>query len=269
MTRILDIAERYIQSHDISDGHAREIRGHARRYRGDFTADAINADLRRLRQLGRSDSYIRNRRVYVLMLWRFAASRDWLPDPPLSKILRVRVRDLVVRGYQPAQVAALKESASLLRGRYKSGVERAEWWRSFVSAAWDTGLSTCDLLDVRREWIGADGEFTTVRRKTGKRVVVGLHPATLTEIDATFPPERELIWPLTVSREMMRRTFAKLARLAGVGGSLKWLRAGSGTSVDERHGHGEWHLGNTRQVFERHYLCHSLRARLPAEIPTR
>lgn len=269
MQTIVEIAESYIESHDISAGHALALRSHAANYAAELSAQALNAHLKTLRQRGRSDSCIRNRRVYVLMLWRFAASRDWLPDPPLSKIMRVRVRDLVVRGYQPAQVAALKESASLLRGRYKSGVERAEWWRSFVSAAWDTGLSTCDLLDVRREWIGADGEFTTVRRKTGRRVVVGLHERTLTEIDATFPPERELIWPLTVSREMMRRTFAKLARLAGVGGSLKWLRAGSGTSVDERHGHGEWHLGNTRQVFERHYLCHSLRARLPAEIPTR
>lgn len=267
MTRICEIAERYIASHDISEGHAREIRGHARRYPGDFSADGLNGDLRRLRQLGRSDSYIRDRRVYVLMLWRFAASLDILPDPPLSKILRVRVRDLVPRGYEPEQVASLVDVAARLRGVYASGIDRAEWWIGHILAAWDTGLSTCDLLAVERDWIRPDQTMTTVRKKTGKRVVVAFRDQTLTAIDATFPPERRLIWPLTVSREMMRKTFAAMASRAGVGGTLKWLRAGSGTSVDELHGRGEAHLGNTRQVFERHYLCRSAVARLPASVP--
>jgi hypothetical protein len=269
MTSITEIAERYIASHDVSDGHAKEMRGHAKRYGSDLTYDALNANLKALRQLGRSDSYIRNRRVYVLMLWRFAASLDILPDPPMSKIMKVRRRDFVPRGYVARHVAQLVDVAGRLRGRYASGITRADWWTSFILAAWDTGLSVCDMLAVVRSWIGADGEFVTVRHKTGKRVKVGFHESTLAVIDGTFPPERKLIWPLTISREMMRKTFHELVESAKVGGSLKWLRSGSGTSVDELHGHGEQHLGNTRQIFERHYLCSSLQARLPEEVSIR
>jgi len=265
MIDILEIANRYVTTHDISEGHARELRGHARRYGQPLSAECLNADLKRLRSLGRSDSYIRNRRVYVLMLWRYAASLDLITDPPMSKIMRVRRRDLVPCGYIAKEVARLVESASYLNGTYSSGISRAAWWMSFIQSDWDTGLSVCDMLAVERSWIQPNGEFITVRHKTGKRVKVGLWPSTITLIDATFPPERELIWPLTISREMMRRTFATIARKAKLGGSLKWLRAGSGTSVDELHGHGEQHLGNTRQVFEQHYLCSTLQARLPEE----
>lgn len=106
-------------------------------------------------------------------------------------------------------------------------------------------------------------------RTIGKRVVVAFSDRTMTAIDATFPPERRVIWPLSVSREMMRRTFVSVAKKAGCGGTLKWLRAGSGTSVEELYGRGEQHLGNTRQVFERHYLCRADVARLPAAVPCR
>lgn len=266
MTSITDIAEAYIASHDASDGHAREIRGHARRYAADFAPDALNADLKRLRTLGRSDSYIRDRRTYVLMLWRYAASCDLAAEPPLSKILRVRRCACVPRGYRAEDVARLLAEASSLTGTYSSGIARADWWTSYIAAAWDTGLSTCDLLAVQRSWISVAGTLDTVRHKTGRRVSVGFYPATLSAIDATFPPERQLIWPLTISREMMRRTFTVIAKSAGLAGSLKWLRSGSGTSVDELHGHGEWHLGNTRAVFERHYLCCRSRVAMPEEV---
>jgi hypothetical protein len=122
------------------------------------------------------------------------------------------------------------------------------------------------MLSVERSWIDRNNQFITVRHKTGRRVAVGLYPATLELIDATFPPERKLIWPLSVSREWMRQTFCKIVEIAGVSGSLKWLRAGSGTSVDELHGHGEQHLGNSRAIFERHYLCRKLQVRMPQEV---
>lgn len=182
-------------------------------------------------------------------------------------VRRQLIRPGTSRGLFYHSSRTLADAAAKLRGAYASGIDRAEWWASHILAGWDTGLSTCDLLAVEREWIRPDQTMTTVRRKSGKRVTVAFSDRTMTAIDATFPPERRLIWPLSVSREMMRRTFASIAKKAGCGGTLKWLRAGSGTSVEELYGRGEAHLGNTRQVFERHYLCRSSVARLPAAVP--
>jgi hypothetical protein len=267
MLNLIDLAERYILAHDISDGHADQLRRHVRLYNADLSADSLNADLKKLRAAKRADSYIRNRRIYILMLWRFAAVMDMLPDPPMSKIMRVRRASIIPRCYNAEQVAMLLGEASKLKGVYKSGIARASWWVSFIAGAWDTGLSACDTLLVDRHWLDEHNEFTAIRSKTGKIVKVGFWPSTMKLIAATFPPERDLLWPLTITREAMRIQFKKIARRAGVGGTLKLLRSGSGTSVDELHGHGERHLGNTRAIFERHYLCGVLRARLPQEIP--
>lgn len=57
------------------------------------------------------------------------------------------------------------------------------------------------------------------------------------------------------SAESFRKEARKLISAAGLPGSLKWLRSGSGSNFERLHpGRGHEHLGNTRAVFEAHYL---------------
>lgn len=268
MTTIIELAELYISQHDISEGHADQIRIHSSLYAGDMSPFGINAEIKRMRAAGLSDSYIKQRRSYVLMLWRFAASRELAADPPMSKIARVRVRDLVVEAYRIDQVQKIIQTCRGLRGTYACGTRKAIWWESIVRGAWDTGLSVvADLVRVKRSMLDDRNEFVTTRRKTGKRVRVGFHASTMKYIDQACHGNRDLIWPMSVSKESVRKAFRRIARKAGVGGTLKWLRAGSGTNVDQRVGHGELHLGNTRTVFDRHYNAAPLKCRFPDELP--
>ena len=78
-------------------------------------------------------------------------------------------------------------------------------------------------------------------------------------IDASFPPDRELIWPLWGRLGCWRRAAKRLVRAAGLPGSIGRLRHSSGTAVEIKHpGRGHEHLGNTRAVFERNYLDHQM-----------
>jgi hypothetical protein len=74
-------------------------------------------------------------------------------------------------------------------------------------------------------------------------------------IDATFPPDRPLCFPTWGRLELWRREALRLVKLAGLSGGIGQLRHSSGTAVELHHpGRGHEHLGNTRAVFERHYL---------------
>ena len=88
------------------------------------------------------------------------------------------------------------------------------------------------------------------RQKTGRPVIVAVPADLLRRL-----PESGPCWPRRFSREYFRRTFRKIVARAGLRGTFKKLRKSSGTSVESLHpGCGHIHLGNTRRVFELHYL---------------
>jgi hypothetical protein len=97
--------------------------------------------------------------------------------------------------------------------------------------------------------VEADGTLRIWRHKTGSEVLVWLPVELVNHVTAG------LVWPRPWSAEWDRRTFQKIAAAAGLVGTMKKLRRSSGVSVEILHpGHGHEHLGNSRRVFERHYL---------------
>ncbi len=70
-----------------------------------------------------------------------------------------------------------------------------------------------------------------------------------------MPPHRPLAWPLWASHEMFRREAKAIFDAAGLSQfSLSYIRSAAGTAVEKTIGDGHEFLGNTRKVFEQHYL---------------
>jgi hypothetical protein len=63
------------------------------------------------------------------------------------------------------------------------------------------------------------------------------------------------VWGKMMAVETFRQTFSRIVRKAGLTGSFKKLRKSCGTSVEMLYpGRGHLALGNTRRVFELHYM---------------
>lgn len=225
---------------------------------GDLTAAMIAEHLRNLRRKRRSDSYRRSRKVHLLALLRSAARDRSLPTRPRfprrGELVPIRIKDYTPQGFTWEQACGILAATKRIPGFY-GPIPRALWWGAWIPAAWDSGLSPCDLLALHRRSISEAGTLQTVRIKTGSRVAVRFRSSTLAALDATFPPSRDLCFPWDLTFETLRSHFRQLLVLAGLTtGKMKWLRAGSGCDVElQQPGTGHIHLANTSQVFDQHY----------------
>lgn len=261
---LADIATTYADRVEASDGHRHQLLSVVRSL-GEFlhtdptpehlTETTVNSYVAWLRARGRSDSYRRGRLTYLLILWRDLADDGIIAPPRRKKVTRVRVADRVTQTMTVDQVRQLLATAEARSGSYRHGITRAGFWGTYVRAAWDTGLRGCDLAKLRTDCLTSHGALVIVQSKTGKRLWAQVRPSTLERIRQTMPPPRPEVWPLWASPEMFRREAAALFVDAGLPQfSLSYLRSAAGTAVERSLGAGHEFLGNTRKVFEQHYL---------------
>jgi len=263
--KLSDFAAQYAAQRDVCEEYVEQIAvvvrsfdrhlGHAARF-DDLTADAVNSWLSSLRVGGLAPGTRHSRRRVILTLWQAAADRDMVSEPRRRLIAQPRRRDRLVRAWSEDEVCRLLVAAEQLSGPLgATGIDAGLYWSSYVRAAWDTGLRGCDLRSLERGWISPTGRLQIVQHKTGGRLTVALRRSTLDAIARSFPPDRRLIWPRWCCLRYWRVQARRLVRSAGLIGSLGQLRAASGTAVERAHpGRGHEHLGNSRRVFERHYL---------------
>lgn len=255
----------YATCKDLSDGYRGQLRFgvrsldsfHGRKTKlSDLTPDLINAWLLDLRSRGQSPETRRSRRRIVITLWQAAADRGMADQPPRRLIMQPRRVDRPRKAWTQDEVQKLIHTAGGLNGRLgATGIDAASYWTSYIMAAWDTGLRGCDLRRIERRWITRSRRLQIVQHKTGRLHVVAIRESTLEAIDRSFPPSRRLIWPRWCCLRNWRIYARNLVKLAGLSGSIGRLRHASGTAAELAHpGRGHEHLGNTRQVFERHYL---------------
>jgi len=260
-----EFVDLYIASRDISDGYAEQLGClvHAvERLEGrpikllELDADLVNRHLKSTRDVLAPETR-KSRRKMFLTVWQGAADAGLLAEPPRRKIMNITVPDKLQCAWTVDQVRQLLHVCSQIRGYFPNDIKRSLYWSSYVMAAWDSGLRGVDLRRLHRLAITADGACVLIQHKTGRRLRIKFRPATVQAIDATFPPDRDFCFPLWGRLETWRRAAKKLVTLAGVGGHIGQLRHSSGTAVEIQYpGHGHEHLGNTRQVFEKHYLDH-------------
>jgi integrase len=262
------LVERYVQSRDLSVGYVNQLRWFAAalcRTAGgmvdvqSLAPSLINGHLRECRERGLSDETRRSRRRMFLTLAEAAIDEGLAPEFTRRRVMRIKRRARVIRAWNEEQVRALLAVARAAKGKHCDGVQRAIYWGSYVPFGWDTGLRGVDIRTIHRDdLLLPDGtfkeSFVVVQNKTGKRVRHHLRDSTRAAM-ATLPVRAGPMWALWGRLENWRREAAKLVRKAGLPGAIGRLRHSSGTAVERIcPGRGHEHLGNTRQVFEAHYL---------------
>lgn len=265
---LTDLISVYVGRNDCGAGNEHQLRTHLRQFESylgqraridHLNADTINRHLQQMKVQGSSASYRKNRKTYLVCLWNLAADEGLTTEPPRRKLVKIKQGERVVDAWTSDDVRNLVEFAGRLSGTYRTGIRKSDWWQSYLLASWDTGLRGCDLRALQRRDIRPGGFATIIQSKTGKAISISLSQSTMEAIHKTFPSNRVYVWPLWGSVEIFRREAARIIRSAGLDGSLKRLRSGSGTAAEIAHpGRGHEHLGNTRKIFERHYLAKHL-----------
>lgn len=255
--QLSEFVTQYLNARPVSPGYARTLRKRAaklvvfsgrQRLCEILNEATINAFLARLDNLS---PYTRNKyRSDYLAIWRAAADLDLVPYPQPRRIRRERQPAQVIECYLEHEARALVVAAEHLRGAYPNGVARRHYWPAIIRAAWDSGLRRGDLWRLQRQQIRKDRTLQVVQNKTGQALLCRFHTSTLRAIDKAGGM---LEWSLC--EWCFGEHFWEIVQMSGVGkGTFRWLRRGSGSRIDADHpGLGHRHLGNGRQVFDRHY----------------
>lgn len=228
----------------------------------DLSDDLCNRWLLWLRDGGRSPFTVHSWRNAFLVIWRSAWREGLAPQP--GEIRRIRLPDPAKEVWSPAEVARLVDFSAVLRGKFRGlRIERCEYFRTIIQAAYDTGLRQSDLHRVTVASILNSQRMGVQQQKTGRTVVVRVHPQTLEAIRKFVDgATRETVWPIWSRR---RGTFAKTFRLivssAGLCGTFGRLRKTSGTEVERLdHGSGWLHLGHSSPETARRWYLNPERA---------
>lgn len=137
------------------------------------------------------------------------------------------------------------------------------YYTKIIGFAFHSGLSQVDIHRVTAADIDLTGVLRFRRRKTDSAVVVAIPQDILAGLPRIGP-----LFPRLVSNEQFRRDFKRIVLAAGLTGTFKTLRKTSGTEADILTGRGHEHLGNTRAVFEKHYLNRERALRQPVNLPS-
>lgn len=235
---IWDLLRDYVLTHELrdstSDFYRRVVSALCTWHGGEITADAftvelVNRFLLSKQESKRSSSYRKSLRNGLRALLNHTGRE--------GKLRPVRVTLDEPDAWTPEEVWRLVEACP------------NELWRQRIELAYYTGLSYCDLVMVQRAHIRG-GILHWHRQKTGVPVWIPIPDALLCRL-----PESGSLFALDCSDEWFRREFGRIVTKAGLAGTFKKLRKSAGTSVESLHpGAGHMFLGNSRKVFERHYL---------------
>lgn len=204
------------------------------------------------------------KRRYLLHLWRAAWEEDLLQEPPRAKrIPRAKESAPVVECFTLDEMRKILATAETLRGRTET-ISSACYWVSIIRTAYETGGRIGSLLSVESSDVSISERWIVFRgdaEKCGRTHWHSLTPATCEWIAKTRPERRRLVWPWHRTRRWLCEFLkTKILKPAGVrcgrgkGGLWHKFRRTAGTLCEANGGDGSRLLGNTRKVFEKHYL---------------
>lgn len=222
-----------------------------------LTDQTVNAALAKLIEAGRSPHYARSLKTGVLAVWRDMADAGMAPWP--RRIRSIRSGPPAVRIWTPEQVGQILTSAAKLSGQFRTmPLDRATYFTTLIRVAWDTGMRRRDLHRLRHDQVGPD--WVGSQHKTGKPIRARLRASTLEAIERWGRPPDCVLWPLWGSENVFQGTWKKIVAAAGLSHApWKTIRKSAGTAAEDlAPGHGHELLGNSRRVFERHYLAQAV-----------
>lgn len=278
---LIEYAGFYVRLMDSSSGYFDQFRFTISRfeqwcgravYIDELTEQLVNDYISGTKEL-LSGSTRLSRRNMLLRLWRHALTNPALEQkpPPLNRDLvgRVKRNRTAPRGWPIADVQKLLQTAEDLRGLYQRKISKRLYWRAYVTAAWSSGLRRCDLMRLHRSDIPANGRIVVVQAKTGRHVVGEFNRQALSAIaELCAQHKMELLFPLWCRLSTWRKIAQRLVKRAGIGLSIGHLRHSAGTAVEDLFpGRGPQFLGNTPEVFYRHYFDRGLTENVPQPPP--
>lgn len=261
--------EDYLLMHDMRDTSQEYYNGVASVYK---TWSARSPIERALFDARTVSMFIRDKQAAQLSTHYLKSLRDGLKTLLRSigdtgKVRSVKLKPLSIEIWNAVDVAALVAAVPRVILAYNDSMRalyRRHFWCTIIPAAWYTGLSQGDLFRLDESHCAADGRIIIDRNRTGKRVVTWMPPELLERVSGGGR-----FWQLQTSAEVFRNEFKKIVKHAGLKGSFKKLRKSSGSLADQLDpGRGHLHLGNTRKVFELHYLGNSVDQRQPLRLPS-
>lgn len=259
MTTLVQFAERYVASRNLSPVHAETLKRRASALESHSRESNIERVLQEqlvnsfLYSLNVSAYTVRGYRGDILTLWNGAADADLVPYPVTRRIRRPKLPELLVQCYTVDEVRRILATARTIRGAFHNGVAYRRYWPAAIMLAWEAGFRRGDVWRFHRDAVRGDGTLRIVQHKTQQLVVVRLRPATIEAIDqlkGVYP----LAWPLVPAQ--FGRHWRKIVKASGVvRGTFKWLRRASGSYVElAQPGTGHKHLGHKhRSTFDRFY----------------
>ncbi len=259
---LLDWVDQYELSHDLTDETVAYYRRAIRTLENwigeplttaSISDGLVNGALQKLIQSGRSPHYARSLKTAVLATWRDWADAGHVEYP--RRIRPIRSGPPAIKIWTPEEMSRLLAAARQLPGEFRSlRLNRAKYFETMILTVWDCALRRRDLHRLRRNEVGPD--WIDHQNKTKKPIRVRLRPGTLAAIEAWGRGPDAVLWPLWGSDEVFRATFNRIVRDAGIPPApWKTIRKSAGTAAEAIcPGSGHLLLGNTRRVFERHYL---------------
>jgi hypothetical protein len=241
---LASVLESYLLSRELkpsSERWYREVASLLLHWAGGDSADLLTAQnvskfLAAQQTAGRSGDYRKSLRNGLVALLRFHGD--------CGRVRPVKLTPLRHVAWTKTEISSLLRSVDAVI----AGESDRRYFRTLIEAAYWSGLSQCDLHNLQRRQVDADGAVRGERCKTGKPFLTYIPPELVCHVSSGA------IWPLRTSREYFRRVFRKIVEHAGLRGSFKTLRKSSGTSVERLYpGRGHQHLANSRAIFERHY----------------
>lgn len=226
----------------------------------DLNAATINAFLT-ARLATQSKVTVHGERAILVAIWNHAAAAGLLPHKA-ERVKIIRKDDTVVEGWDQCDRVKLLRVVQRLEGEFrgKDGILKRDYWRAVILTLYDTGLRIGDLLNLDAAQVKS-GAIVVIQRKTKKSVEVPIGAAAWEAIQAIHPKRRKKPFAL-ICRHYFFDKFAEICDAAGLDGRTRKLRIASGSEYERLYpGEGHRHLGNTRQVFEKHYNCRRITRR--------
>ena len=263
---VFDYVDEYARHRRISPKHLRNLRLTARCYGGwaqdggtiEALTEAVASDwLIHLETQGLSDHYLKSHRGNLLSLWNDAADRGLVRHPVTRLVRSIRCAGMIPTASRPSEIAKLLDACCQLRGCFQNyPIVKARLMAAYVLVCWDTAMRPwSDVLRIQRSWIGADGQLVVAQHKTAWPHNCRLRPETVAAIDATFPPDRRLIFE--PGYKAIYYNWGLIRDMSGVRIPPKQIRASRGTDAERQvPGSAPQVLGHKpgSQVAYRHYV---------------
>lgn len=209
----------------------------------------------------RSPATVNTKRRGLLTMWRFAHEGGLIDRLP-GKIPKASEYQRDPEGWSVEEFERILTQAQRTKGEIE-GVPAGKWYLSLLLCLYDTGARVGAMLQVRPDEVYlAEGELLLRAevQKTRRSRWCALSNQTIEACAPIWSPGRRRMWPWPWTRCWLSRQFCRILDRAdvrygaGKGGVFHKIRRTSGTLVEANGGDGSRHLGNTRQVFEQHYL---------------